>query len=241
MRATATLVTCILAFVTAGCEFMPGTEAYRIEQAKRAVAKLLIDPASAQFQNVVARDGYVCGEVNGRNRMGGFVGFKRFLVPLDGDSPLIDPEFDYQDLLTAEDSCEALQSNSYASVSSAIAACRRAEEQRSAAKLQGVFDSSWSKHCSPTGNARVYRPPLSKTQSTNDVARVTGAENAVQVDESRDEGSRTPLVDENSMPLRTGSEPAVEDEPAQEGAPAPMGTGEQTQNELDEAFPPRQR
>src|SRR5688500_5459616 len=103
MRCKAIIAACALGFALASCEFMPGTGASRVAQAKRAVAKLLIDPDSAQFRNVTTRNGYVCGELNSKNRMGAFVGFTRFLVKLDGDDPLIDPEFDYADLISAED------------------------------------------------------------------------------------------------------------------------------------------
>jgi len=49
------------------------------EQAQRAVLNLLKDPGSAQFRNVrKTKPGFVCGEVNAKNGMGGYVGFKQF-------------------------------------------------------------------------------------------------------------------------------------------------------------------
>lgn len=48
--------------------------------AKEAVAAQLKDPASAQFKDVRKVKDYVCGEVNGKNAYGGYVGFKRFFV-----------------------------------------------------------------------------------------------------------------------------------------------------------------
>lgn len=162
----------VLALGLAACEFMPGTEAHRVAQAKRAVATMLIDPASAQFRNVSARNGYVCGELNGKNRTGGFVGFKRFVVKLDGEDALIDPEFDYADLLSADESCRSLSQNSYASLSTSLSACQRAAEQRSAANLQASFDDRWQNHCSFTSKATVYRPPLADTPSALDADEV---------------------------------------------------------------------
>ena len=46
------------------------------------VLKRLKDPGSAQFRNVVVSDvtNWVCGEVNSKNSLGGYVGFKRFMV-----------------------------------------------------------------------------------------------------------------------------------------------------------------
>jgi hypothetical protein len=49
-----------------------------IEKAKVAVVKDFKDPSSAQFRNVREKGGEVCGEVNAKNAMGGYVGFQRF-------------------------------------------------------------------------------------------------------------------------------------------------------------------
>ena len=44
-----------------------------------SVKERLSDPGSAQFRNVQAKNGAVCGEVNAKNKMGGYVGFTRFM------------------------------------------------------------------------------------------------------------------------------------------------------------------
>lgn len=51
------------------------------EWKQRLLAKLT-DPTSAQIRNVEIGDitGWVCGEVNSKNRMGGYVGFKDFMI-----------------------------------------------------------------------------------------------------------------------------------------------------------------
>jgi hypothetical protein len=50
---------------------------------KREVAEEFFDPGSAEFRNVrEAVIGY-CGEVNGKNRFGGYVGFKAFTTFID--------------------------------------------------------------------------------------------------------------------------------------------------------------
>lgn len=53
-------------------------------KAKAVLTGALNDPDSAQFRNVVVvRHGELltlCGEVNAKNRMGGYVGFQRFMV-----------------------------------------------------------------------------------------------------------------------------------------------------------------
>lgn len=61
-------------------------------QAQEKVAAGLRDPSSAQFQKVeVRKSGAVCGEVNGRNGYGGYVGFKQFVVTPAGEVS-IDPD-----------------------------------------------------------------------------------------------------------------------------------------------------
>jgi hypothetical protein len=47
-------------------------------QMKEAVGRELYDPSSAQFRNIQKSTMGYCGEVNAKNRMGGYVGFKRF-------------------------------------------------------------------------------------------------------------------------------------------------------------------
>lgn len=53
-----------------------------MESTKQTVADTLKDPSSAQFKSVVVYNGgkqrTVCGEVNGKNSYGGYVGFKKF-------------------------------------------------------------------------------------------------------------------------------------------------------------------
>lgn len=51
---------------------------------KKAMASSLFDPFSAHYQKVRAgRNGAICGEVNGKNRMGAYIGFKDFVIPRD--------------------------------------------------------------------------------------------------------------------------------------------------------------
>ena len=57
---------------------------------QKATTERLVDPNSAQFRNVRAQDitvslRKVCGEVNGKNRMGGYIGFSGFLTYKIGD------------------------------------------------------------------------------------------------------------------------------------------------------------
>lgn len=55
-----------------------------LKQARSAVLAALKDPDSAQFRNERLRQNVLCGELNSRNSMGGYVGFTRFVsAPAD--------------------------------------------------------------------------------------------------------------------------------------------------------------
>ena len=64
----------------------PEAEERYIDAAKEAAVRDLVDPESAQFRDievVAYNNGYVvCGEINGKNRMGGYVGFRPFVAGL---------------------------------------------------------------------------------------------------------------------------------------------------------------
>lgn len=60
-----------------------------VAEVKKVVRSQLIDPSSAQFRNVAVMSRLtgesVCGEVNGKNRMGGYTGFKRFVTSVSNE------------------------------------------------------------------------------------------------------------------------------------------------------------
>lgn len=63
---------------------------------RQQVSKEMIDPQSTQFRNVFVsmrseKGAVVCGEVNSKNRAGGYVGFKRF-VHVGKSSPVFEAE-----------------------------------------------------------------------------------------------------------------------------------------------------
>lgn len=54
-----------------------------IRNAKQAITQDLKDPDATQFRRLLISDGQVpklCGELNGKNSYGGYVGFKRFIT-----------------------------------------------------------------------------------------------------------------------------------------------------------------
>lgn len=73
-----------------------GFRNYLIGELRKPALAQLNDPDSAQFRNEVfvgpwrVSDSTLCGEMNARNRMGGYVGYKKFYVAY-GNVVDIDP------------------------------------------------------------------------------------------------------------------------------------------------------
>jgi hypothetical protein len=64
----------------------------QIAAAEDAIRYQLIDPKSADFRNTfAAKSGVVCGEVNSKNRFGGYVGFREFYYDPAAQDAEIDP------------------------------------------------------------------------------------------------------------------------------------------------------
>ncbi len=104
-----------------GCDRIPGTEANRIAKGEQVAAALLIDPSSAQFRKTFLRPGpkaedeqakgprwVVCGEINGKNRNGAYVGFSRFIADPDSDDAYLEPSTTTteEDVERAMDQCK---------------------------------------------------------------------------------------------------------------------------------------
>jgi hypothetical protein len=91
MRADAQLRWLVIAsasLIVAGCE-----ERRLQAEAKDVLGEVMLDPTEILTRNLRrGSDGAggeaICGEVNGKNRLGGFVGFKSF-VAVTGDEPVV--------------------------------------------------------------------------------------------------------------------------------------------------------
>ncbi|MBX9614904.1 MAG: hypothetical protein K2X25_04875 [Caulobacteraceae bacterium] len=80
-----------------GCDRLPGTAEHRerlfIEAVKAEMDTVLFDYPSARFQNVRITSGgnVVCGQVNSKNRLGAYVGWRSFEatdLPIDPGKPI---------------------------------------------------------------------------------------------------------------------------------------------------------
>ena len=76
-----------------------------VEKGKKAIADTLKDPASAQFRNVRLvqyLDGVViCGEINGKNSYGGYVGFRDFVGETNSGTMRRNDKAKYADITAA--------------------------------------------------------------------------------------------------------------------------------------------
>jgi hypothetical protein len=131
------------AVLVAACDLIPGTSANIERRAKDLAAEQLIDPASAQFRSVEVRDGAVCGEINGKNRMGAYVGFTRFLIDTSAWEAALDPGFDPGQLETARSLCSSIGGSS----------CSDAAELEGKRIAQLAFEERWEEKCVGAGAA----------------------------------------------------------------------------------------
>lgn len=84
----------------AGCQWVPGTDDHTIAKAEDLVAGQMFDPTAATFRAVRIGSGepsgladpLVCGEANGKNRLGAFVGFHRFIASPGEGQAMFEPE-----------------------------------------------------------------------------------------------------------------------------------------------------
>lgn len=61
-----------------------GYRAYLIHEMRKPILAMMVDPGSAQFRaeryfgDWTGRNGILCGQVNAKNKMGGYVGYRWF-------------------------------------------------------------------------------------------------------------------------------------------------------------------
>lgn len=136
-----------LCIALCSCEYIPGTKSNITKLGKEIASSQLLDPSSAQFRNMGVYESIACGEINGKNRMGSYVGFQRFYVATGSKVAFLDPNFDVNDLISANDLCSSMSGNAYSSASATSIACGRAGEQQLKQTLQKSFDDEWSATC----------------------------------------------------------------------------------------------
>lgn len=85
----------IAAVLVAGIAYFAYPKWIVIPKARQPILAFLKDPSSAEFRNErIGSGGAVCGEVNAKNAMGGYVGFKKYIAAgkdgsyVEGHEPL---------------------------------------------------------------------------------------------------------------------------------------------------------
>lgn len=137
----------LLCIALCSCDYIPGTKSNIRKVGKEIASSQLLDPSSAQFRNMGVYENTACGEINGKNRMGSYVGFQRFYVFTGPKVAFLDPNFDVNDLISANDLCSSMSGNAYSSTSATLSACGRAGEEQLKQTLQKSFDDAWSATC----------------------------------------------------------------------------------------------
>ena len=100
---------------------------------QQVVRQQMNDPDAAQFRNERAAkrgEGVWCGEVNGRNRMGGMVGFRRYVA-----------------LMEINDKLMALPEDERVRLAAMLTTIRIDPADYSKPDLQKSFDGAWSTYC----------------------------------------------------------------------------------------------
>jgi hypothetical protein len=103
-----TLCICAIALNLIGCF----GESAEIKQSQKIIKDLLIDPESAQFTDLkyYKASNFVCGKINSKNKMGGYVGAKQVAVDLTKAQAYIDPPRDTPDRPTAPPNSASIES-----------------------------------------------------------------------------------------------------------------------------------
>lgn len=75
------IVGAMMAMQATQAQMMMKERSVFIKEAKEQVANSMIDPESARYRNLFLSElatQALCGEINGKNRYGGYVGFQKF-------------------------------------------------------------------------------------------------------------------------------------------------------------------
>lgn len=149
--------------LVAGCQWLPGTDQAAVRDGKKAIADSMRDPSSVQFRDVKAVDQEVnadstmklavCGEVNGKNLNGAYVGFTRFIADPESGSTMLDPQLlvTDQEMQSASDECEreARRARQTGYPEIAIMACERSRDLAGERVQQAEFDMIYAARCLP--------------------------------------------------------------------------------------------
>lgn len=151
MSATKTFMAVIaLAAIAAGVTAWKWDAWVTIPELRAGVIQPLKDPQSAQFrsEHLGKHPGYLCGEVNAKNSMGGYVGFKRFVSTATGsavEGQDLDSWPDAKQDMPHEKLMERVRLQVDTTIKYGLGTSFETIMERS---KQSFFDDIWQKHCS---------------------------------------------------------------------------------------------
>lgn len=152
----AALVIAVLIAIVAGAfffGFIPNTDPYQKRAAKSVVSQMMIDPSAAKFGSVSvfhnSKGHFVCGGVNGKNRMGAYSGEVRFISEVGISRATLDPQVttSASDAQQARLICNKMKAIEYASQSTIDSICTNASDYESNLAEQALFENEWNSQC----------------------------------------------------------------------------------------------
>jgi hypothetical protein len=158
MRAPLITAVCLLVggIIAAGYDRIPGFAPYDLRVGKALLLDTMYDAESARLRHVkrhaaVLKDSpspvSICGEVNGKNHMGAYVGFQRFVVELKDKSVEIDPlvKTTQADIEKKLKQCHAYAAAGYGEL---MEQCYDEEQESNEGQLKQVlFEARWIVDC----------------------------------------------------------------------------------------------
>jgi hypothetical protein len=125
-----------------------------IPRAREPVAAFMKDPASLQFRNDrITASGWLCGEVNAKNSMGGYTGFKKYMSRgptvnyIEGDGVL--GEWSGQDFIEKLDAKVAYMKRLNAAAERLGVDASFSDEDAEIGARRNFFNKKWDEICDP--------------------------------------------------------------------------------------------
>ncbi len=144
-----------------GCQWIPGTDEHFVAEAEDLAAESLIDPTSAMFRKSKSfkyehesgsSKRAVCGEINGKNRNGAYVGYTRFIASPEFGAVSLQPTLMYSEADRERHKRECTSSANErkrfsAQYEIAMMKCEQAKESAEEKLIAVQFEGDWASIC----------------------------------------------------------------------------------------------
>jgi hypothetical protein len=117
------------------------------------VAALTADPGAVRFQSVREQGEHVCGEVNARERQGGYTGYRRFVYTQQTKTAVIDPAAPQVEAATPPPGAACAKPFAYQTVEERLS-CAYAPATTAALDRHRDFETLWAATCAPQDTIR---------------------------------------------------------------------------------------